>query len=372
MAERFSLKDHLFNRDTVCELGAAFAGAVPGFAPAAFVENVLAGFPERELLARIAWMATCLEPYLAPDFPTMADQIEAALPPPLDPRLRDDDFGHFIWAVPGELVVRHGLKGYVPRSLDLLHAATQRFSMEYYIRPFLNAHEADTLERLKTWARDENYHVRRLVSEGTRPKLPWAKAVRIGPEQTLPLLDLLHGDRTRFVTRSVANHLNDIARTQPDTVMDVLTRWAQGGTQDAAELAWMTSHALRSLIKQGHPRAMTLLGYDPQARIDAVLSVAPEVRIGDVLSFQAKLAGAADAPVLVDFALHTTKADGTLRAKVFKLKQARMSAAGALTLEKRHRLKGDATTFRLFPGPARLELLVNGRVRAAADLTLVS
>ncbi len=184
MAERFSLKDHLFNGDTVGRLAAEYAAAVPGFDAARFEAEALAGFPDRELMARLEWMADCLEPQLAMDFPAMADQLEAAMPAPLDPALRDDDFGHFIHALPGILAVRHGLEAHRDRALDLLYAATQRFSMEFYIRPFLNRWPDETLARLAIWARDDNYHVRRLVSEGTRPRLPWARAVRLETAQT--------------------------------------------------------------------------------------------------------------------------------------------------------------------------------------------
>ena len=156
------------------------------------------------------------------------------------------------------------------RALDLLHAATQRFSMEFYIRPFLNRWPKETLARLALWARDDNYHVRRLVSEGTRPKLPWAKAVKLSTDQRLPFLDALHADGTRFVTRSVANHLNDLAKEEPATVVTVLKDWAKQGRQTPKELAWMTRHALRTLIKDGDAGALAVLGYRSDVRVTAI------------------------------------------------------------------------------------------------------
>lgn len=209
MADKFSLKDHLFNAQTVGQLAAEFAAGVPGFDPDRFSAQALCGFAERELMARMEWMADCLEEQLADDFETMADQLEAALPARLDCSRTDNDFGHFIHGVHGILAARHGLEAHRPRAMALLYQATQRFSMEFYIRPFLNRWPEETLAELTVWAADPNYHVRRLVSEGTRPRLPWAQNVGLRPEQTLPLLDMLHADRTRFVTRSVANHLND-------------------------------------------------------------------------------------------------------------------------------------------------------------------
>ena len=372
MAEKFSLKDHLFNPETVGQLAAEYAAGVPGFDAARFEAEALSGFAERELLARLEWMADCLEGQLAVDFPLMADQLEAAMPPPLDPSLRDDDFGRFIHALPGILAVRHGLEDHRERALDLLYAATQRFSMEFYIRPFLNRWPEETLSRLAVWTEDDNYHVRRLVSEGTRPKLPWAKAVTLKTEQRLPLLERLHADPTRYVTRSVANHLNDITKTEPETVVGVLQGWAKAGRQEAKELGWMTRHALRTLVKDGHAGALAHLGYRGDVAVEATLDLGAETfAIGEVLPVSCTLACAQDLPVIVDYRIVFARPGEKTAEKVFKLKVAEVKAGKPLALVKKHRLKGDATTFTLHPGRHAVVLQVNGRdvARAAFDLT---
>jgi len=373
MADRFSLKDHLFNADTVGQLADEFAQALPGFGGADFAKSALSGFADRELLARLEWIATCLEPHLATDFPTMAEQLEAAMPPPLDPSLRDDDFGHFIHAVPGILAVRHGLEQHRDRALDLLHAATQRFSMESYIRPFLNRWPEETLARLRHWAHDPNYHVRRLVSEGTRPKLPWAKAVSLDVAQTLPLLTKLHGDPTRYVTRSVANHLNDISKSAPDLVVGTLQTWSELGLQSPKEMAWIRKHSLRGLIKAGHPGALGALGYvDAHGTQAEVTLLDHPVKIGDALDFDVRITGPNALPVMVDYRLGWTRANGEMRSKAFKLAATRLSPTGDLTLHKSHKLKADATTFTFYPGPARLEIQINGRILADVSFALQS
>ncbi|WP_370401756.1 DNA alkylation repair protein [Sulfitobacter sp. JB4-11] len=373
MAEKFLLKDHLFNAQSIGQLAAEYAAGLPGFDADRFVTETLDGFPERELLARLEWIADCLEPHLAPDFPTMADQLEACMPPPLDPALRDDDFGQFIHAVPGILAVRHGLEDHCARALDLIYAATQRFSMEFYIRPFLNRWPEETLARLAVWAEDENYHVRRLVSEGTRPRLPWAKAVTLDTAQRVPLLSALHADPTRFVTRSVANHLNDITKTDPELVLGLLKDWAKQGRQDAKELEWMTRHALRTLVKAGHAGALAHLGYRGDVAVRASLDLGPSaIPIGAVLPVQCTLSADVDLPVLVDYRIRFVRPGGKRAEKVFKLKQARITAGKPLTLGKSHRLKGDATTFTLHPGVHRVFLQVNGVDVAEASFTLTA
>jgi 3-methyladenine DNA glycosylase AlkC len=224
---------------------------------------------------------------------------------------------------------------------------------------------------MTTWARHDSYHVRRLVSEGTRPRLPWGQAVRLSLDQPLDLLDVLHRDRTRFVTRSVANHLNDITKKDPDMALERLRACAEQDVQNHDELNWMRRHALRGLIKAGHPQAMKMLGYDPDAILSCDISVKPDpVSIGSVLEFTCRIESVKDAPVLVDYVLWFRKADGGLRSKVFKLKTGMVKAGTALEMKKSHRLKGNATTFRLFPGAHRVQLQVNGPVRASADFEL--
>ncbi len=375
MAEdaRFSLKDHLFNAETLGRLAAEYAAGLPGFDADRFLAHVLPGLEGRELMERLDWIADCIEPQLVSDFPTMADQIEAAMPAPLDPTLRDDDFGHFIHAVPGILAVRHGLsEPYLPRALDLLEAATQRFSMEFYIRPFFNAFPKPVMARLTQWAGHENYHVRRLVSEGTRPKLPWAKAISADPKDMLPFLDQLHADPTRFVTRSVANHMNDISKGAPDLVVDTLAKWKQAGRQDAKELAWMTRHALRTLVKQGHAGAMAALGYRPDAPITVDhVTLAPDApQIGDRATLTVTLSAPEPTPVLVDYIIWFKRPGGSESAKVHKIKQAQIVPGKPLTLTKTHVFKGNATTYSLVPGEHRLAVQVNGRILAETRFDL--
>ncbi len=371
MAEAFSLKDHLFNAETLGQLAAEFEAGVPGFDGARFASECLSGFGERGLLERLEWMADCLEPQLPAAFDAMAEALEAAMPPPLDPTLTDDDFGQFIHALPGIMAVRHGIGAHVPRALDLLHRATKRFSMEFYIRPFLNQWPQETLARLSEWVEDDNYHVRRLVSEGTRPRLPWAKAVHVTSGQSLPLLQRLHADPTRYVTRSVANHLNDIAKQEPDLVVGRLAQWRDDKHQRAKELDWMTRHALRTLVKDGHPGALRLLGYDPEAAVDVVsFTVTPRVRIGERVELVTELRAAQRVPVIVDYVFWRRRANGELAPKVHKLKQLVLQPGEVLRLEKRHHLRGDATTYRLFPGPQRMDLQINGRIVAQGAFEL--
>lgn len=371
MAAGFSLKDQLFNAAKVRHLADRFARADAGFDAAGFEARVMDRLPDLELKQRIAWIATCLGDALPGPLPAIAPVLRAALPAPLDPALKDDDFGDFIYAPLGELVVDRGLEEHPDLGLDLLEAITQRFSMEWAIRPFLNRWPDRVLARMDSWARHDNYHVRRLVSEGTRPRLPWGQGIDLPVAAPLPLLEQLHADPTRYVTRSVANHLNDLTRHDPDLVMDRLEQWRATGRQAARELDWMTAHALRGLVKQGHPRALAMLGYDAGAEINCTLALlTPAPRIGAALEFEVTLAAAQQQPVLVDYIIRFARPDGRERRKVFKLKQARVEQGRPLVLRKRHPLRGNASTFTLHPGQHRIELQVNGRLCAEAAFDL--
>ena len=364
MASGFSLKDQLFNKEKTRYLAGLFAQAVPGFDPERFEAEVMAGLLPLELKARINWIAEVLGQHLPGPLSEVAPKILAALPPPLDPTKSDDDFGDFIFAPLGELIVARGLENDPNLALDLLAEVTQRFSMEWSIRPFLNEYPELTLARMQDWASHASYHVRRLVSEGTRPRLPWGQAVSLELDTPLPLLGQLYSDPTRYVTRSVANHLNDITKKDPDLVLDLLESWHSEGRQKAKELSWMTAHACRGLVKSGHPRALQILGYDPDAEVSVSLYVHTElVKIDDWLSFEVSLSAPSDLPVIVDYRVTFPRASGVLSKKVFKIKQTRLKG-GPVTLPKRHRLKGDATTFKLHPGRHEIEILVNGRVAA--------
>jgi 3-methyladenine DNA glycosylase AlkC len=268
-------------------------------------------------------------------------------------------------------VSTRGLKSF-DLSMAALKEITKRFSMEGPLRPFIDAHPGETLAVLTNWATDENYHVRRLVSEGTRPRLPWAPRIALEPSDTIPLLDLLHSDTTRYVTRSVANHLNDIAKSRPELVIDTLGRWRDAGVQDKAELNWMTRHALRTLVKRGEPSAMQMLGYSPRPAVTVgPISLGPgPVRIGESLLFEVVVTAHRDEALLVDYVIDFVKKDGSTRPKVFKLKQLIIPQGESRTLSKRHHLPANATSFTLYPGIHRLSLQVNGSSLASAEFRL--
>jgi 3-methyladenine DNA glycosylase AlkC len=360
----FSLKDQLFNRERIEFLADRFSASQPDFDRARFVADAMKGLTALELKQRIVHLAACLERVLAVDFRQAAGQIVAALPPPLDPTKTDDDFGDFIFAPLGEFVVRNGLtKQHLKLSLKTLREITMRFSMEDAIRSFINNWPDGVFGTLEKWSTDSNYHVRRLVSEGTRPRLPWSGRLTTDFDRALPLLDQLHADPTRYVTRSVANHLNDIAKIDPPTVLRTLKQWQRQKLQRPAELEWMTRHALRTLVKQGNEPALRLLGFrrDPRIRVTNFYVTPERITAGDAVVIQCELTAERAERLLIDYVVDFVKAGDKRSTKVHKLKSVELAAGESITLKKRHVFRANATTYSLYSGTHHITLQINGQ-----------
>lgn len=361
-----SLKDQLFNEGKVRYFAGLFGGSIDG---AGFVREVMAELPQLELMARIRHMAICLDRQLPEDFAAARRVILAALPPPLDPSLSDDDFGDFIMAPLGAYVALRGLD--MPDiALPLMKELTKRFSVEFDIRHFLNAHPEATMQAMREWARDENYHVRRLASEGTRPVLPWGVKVGLALDEPIELLDELYKDRARFVTRSVANHLNDISKKDPELVLATLGRWRRAGQQAAAELDWMERHALRTLVKKGHGGALARLGYRAAPDISVGLVFAEKLEIGETGALEVEIEAAQDERLMVDYVIEFVKANGGRRPRVFKLKKLDVKKGERVRLGKKHRFLKQSTTFKHFPGTHLIYMQVNGQKFAEQEFEL--
>ncbi len=365
----FSLKDRLFNAGKVDYLASLLEGAHPGFPGEAFRSRVISALPELELKERIAHIADTLRDVLPSGYPDALEVILNALPPELDPGKTDDDFGDFIIAPFSHFVAMNGcIEEHLSLSLAALREITKRFTVEDAVRYFLNAFPAETMAFLRECGEDDNYHVRRLASEGTRPLLPWAQRVAIDYREPIPILDGLFGDRTRYVTRSVANHLNDVSKLDASLVLATLERWRAEGRQSPKEMGYITKHALRTLLKQGNPEALNLLGFGgkPDVAITELASDTPQVRIGEPFRFTVTVQANRRQNLWIDY-LMDFAAGGR---KVFRLKQVELEAGEAVTVTKSHPMRL-MTTRRLTPGTHQISLQVNGHQHGTLSFELL-
>ncbi len=364
MPEKFLLKDHLFNQTKILRLAGEIHHVHPSFRKNDFVQEVIKRFPELELKARITWIAECLKKYLPVDFKKAVAIIVKALPPPNNPEFTDNDFGDFIYAPYAEYVAKYGCtKEYLTLSLDTLREITQRFSAEDAIRYFINRFPRETLQTLLQWTNDPHYHVRRLCTEGTRPKLPWSQKLNIPVHAPLPILDKLFSDNTRYVTRSVANHVNDISKTDPELVIQTLEKWQHSGKQKPKEMEYIVRHALRTLIKQGNSKAMELLGLSPDHEVSISKLVVPKkVKMNTALEFSFSVQAEKDTRMIIDYILHFQNKLGKLAGKkIFKLTNLTFTDNKPVTISKRHMLREHMTTRTLYPGVHEVEIQINGK-----------
>ena len=353
------LADQLLNATAVNGLVKVLGGAMPGrrFGTVRRSASQLSelGLRERSDLVRDALLS---------DLPSDYDELEAVVRTALE---NPAFTGWMVWPV-SEAASARALEAASGAAFDsalaLLAALTPRLSSEFGIRPLLDADLDRALPQVLAWTSHPDEHVRRLASEGTRPLLPWAKRVRAivaRPGSTIEILHALRHDESAYVRRSVANHLNDISRGDPDLAAAVAAEWLEG--EPDARTRQLVRHGLRTLIKKGHPKALALLGFAPLSGIsvDGPRLAAATVAIGDGLSFSGTLSNTGDEParLAVDYVIHHQKANGTLSPKVFKLTTKTLAPGEELTFTRTHSFK--VITTRVYhPGEHTIELQVNG------------
>lgn len=313
-----------FSAGLVRTMAGHLARQMPGFDAACFAAPILAALEPLELKARAQLIADHVHAALPSDPADRAHILMGLLhPDPLDHADRPaDDLGLCGWSVlPLTMVVgQHGL-GDFDRSMALLREMTKRFSSEFGVRYFLLADQGRALAILTGWRDDPNRHVRRLISEGTRPRLPWAMrlpALMRDPGPVLPLLEHLRDDPEPYVRRSVANHLNDISKDHPALVTRLAGDWLQGAP-DARRP--MLRHACRGLIKAGDPQTLAHFG-SHRPRIGPVVPILSQDRlqIGQTLGISADIRSTApsDQHLTIDYVVYFLKANGRQAPKVFK------------------------------------------------------
>ncbi|NJM16742.1 MAG: DNA alkylation repair protein [Bacteroidales bacterium] len=304
MAEQFLLKN-IFNSTLLERLTNNITKAWHGFPAQEFLGSTLPNFEPLSLTGRANLIADALEVLLPKDYAKAIKIIENAFEPE-NPDNQIDGYGGFLYMPFSIYIYRNGL-GHFNESMHAMYELTKRFTAEFAIRTFIENHYEKTMQTLHTWAFDKNVHVRRLVSEGTRPRLPWAprlpKFVK-DPGPVIELLDKLKEDPELYVRRSVANNLNDIAKDNPQQVLTLLAHWNQlknNGTK------WIVKHATRTLIKQGYTDALTLLGHNPEVVFEVTcFTVDAKVKIGQAVSFAFTISNPGNETIdlLIDYILH--------------------------------------------------------------------
>ncbi|QMV42984.1 DNA alkylation repair protein [Cohnella cholangitidis] len=334
----------------------------PEFQGESFVRLVLAeGWAELELKGRMRRITESLGATLPSDYGKALDVLEAIA----------DECRGFPYLFFPDFVEVYGLEHW-ERSIAALALFTRMSSSEFAVRPFLKRDQRRMMAQMQAWSLDPNEHVRRLASEGCRPRLPWADALpalKCDPDPIWPILEQLKADPSEYVRRSVANNLNDISKDHPEKVLAIAQAWIGA----CEETDWVVRHACRGMLKAARPEAMKLFGIVPQPEIKVLeWEAAPSaVRMGGTTEFRYALEtpGGDPAKLRLELAVEFPRSTGKLYRKLFKLSE--KTVAGGTRLQGGRSFSfADLSTRRHYPGIHRFALIVNGQEVASAGVSL--
>ena len=374
MAEPFK---NMINVDVITYMASQFKKNWPDFDDKGFIKTATSDLDSLELKARTDQVTDSITEYLPKEFEEAGRILLGSLGSPQRDNVSTetaDSEGLRGWPVIAlaEHVARHG-NDHFDLSMKLLKEMTKCATAEFAIRNFIQDSPKKTLSTLKAWTKDEDQHVRRLVSEGTRPRLPWASNLPDfikDPSAVIELLELLKDDNEDYVRRSVANNLNDIAKDHPDLVAEIAARWIQNASQERKKLI---RHACRTLIKNGHKRTLEILGYGPpEIHKTNIQILTPIVTLGESLEFTLSIQSKAkhQQALLIDYVVHHQKANGKTTPKVFKWRTTNLAPHKTIESTKRHAIK-KITTRVYYPGTHSVEIMINGVSMGRADFQLV-
>ncbi|WP_028775545.1 DNA alkylation repair protein [Shimazuella kribbensis] len=267
-----------------------------------------------------------------------------------------------------DYVEQYGLDDW-DQSMVALATFTPFSTAEYAVRPFLLKDQEKMLTQMLEWSTHPNEHLRRLASEGCRPRLPWGVSIpslKTNPYPILPILTNLKQDASLYVRKSVANNLNDISKTYPDLVLELANVWY--GKNEHTD--WIIKHACRTLLKRGDTKALSLFGYhDESNEILHFRCDLDQVDIGGKMEFSFDIQAKSDNKMRVEYAIDFVKGKGKRNKKVFKVTEIQIRGGETKSYTKTHSFR-DLTTRKHYPGVHTLTIIINGIGKASYDFVL--
>lgn len=340
------------------EFGDKLHAAYPPFDPEQFVADTMdTTWEERELKARMRQITLTLGQQLPSTF---ADAVKVLY------AVDEDCTGFPYLFFPDFVEVFGSSEADWPLAMQALERFTPKSSAEFAVRSFILRDPRRMMQQMEEWSKHDDEHVRRLASEGCRPRLPWGQALvpfKQDPAPILPILEQLKADPSLYVRKSVANNLNDIAKDHPELVLDLAHRWK--GTHPRTD--WIVRHGCRTLVRKAGPAALELFGYaqasgnEPLAQSAAISANPATLRIGDSseLHYELTLRPGEPAKVRIEYGIDFVKSSGRTSRKLFLLSDKTVPGDTKMGSSRRHSW-ADLTTRRHYPGEHRIALLVNG------------
>lgn len=360
MAER--LKDIFFTRESLTVLADAIHDVYPRFDRTTFMDRVFQPeWASMELKDRMHRVTRAMAEILSLGFGDALPILKAVAP----------EIQGFDGMVFPDYVEMYGQEDW-DTALPSLAYFTCFASAEFAIRPYLDQDPERTLPYLLAWAEDRDPQVRRLASEGCRPRLPWAMSLpkfKADPRPILPILEKLKDDEAETVRRSVANNLNDISKDHPEITLEICTAWK--GYSEQTD--WIVKHACRSLLKAGDRQALALFGFGDSQNlsVENLTLDKDTVVLGEDLSFTFSLIVGGEKPhnIRLEYGLDFAKARGRRSRKIFKISE-KTYLPGSHSLRRKHAVVA-LSTRKHYPGHHELSIITNGEIKALVSFELL-
>jgi len=364
MAER--LKDMFFTKQYFSDLSEEIKQYYPAFDSGKLFHRLLdENWDDRELKERMRHATEALHTVLPDDYPTALEILRNSTG-----GVSEYSFDNMIFS---DYIGQYGLDDW-NLSISALEEFTMLVSAEFAVRNFILKDQDRMMAKMLEWSLHDHEQVRRLSSEGCRPRLPWGVGLpplKKDPAPILPILDRLKKDESETVRRSVANNLNDISKDHPRVVVSLLQNWS---AIDTPEMDQLINHALRTLVKQGNQEALNLLGYHQNIEIKVKgLKIEPaRIIIGDKGSFSFEIESGGEDPqkLMIDYILHFVRARGKTSMKVFKITKKTINPGESVSIKRQISFQ-KITTRRYYPGRHILEVQINGQIYTKGEFDLI-
>lgn len=358
------LLKYMYNPEFFERLTGVLSDTIPQFDERRFIFRIFdRTWPDLELKQRTRQVTLALHEFMPGEFSNAAKILVAVS---TNLRNRNERLQSYPLIFLPDYIELYGLENFKD-SMAAIEEVTKLVSAEFAIRPFIQKYPVAAIKQLMLWSRHEDPCVRRLASEGCRPRLPWSQELtmfRKDPSMILPILENLKADPAEYVRKSVANNLNDIAKDNPSLVINTVKRWKGKNP----ETNWIIRHACRTLLKKGVEEVLLMHGFktDRKCAVHG-LKVSKKVKIGKYLAFEFEFKNFEDRKekFRIEYVVHYVTSTGKISPKVFKVGEYEVEAGCSLSVNRKQSFK-NFTTRKHYTGKHTLAILVNGRARAKA------
>lgn len=359
-----TLKEQLFNRETVTKFATMIKNKQDGFDINSFVDEAIISFNGKELKERMTVITKLLDKYLGSSYEDNINLFYRVL--------EGSKEGMFVYGSIFEYIEIYGLEEkYKDISLQAIRDLTKYFTGEFAIRSFINKYPIDTIKLAVDMSLSTDFHQRRLASEGYRPSLPWAKNIMLDYKIASKHLDHLYFDSERYVVRSVANHLNDISKIDPGFTISKLKEWKQSNKQSESEMNYLINHALRTLIKKGNKEALDFLGFNLNHGVRVItFECDKKVSIGEDLHFKMHLVSNKNVKIIIDYIIYYKTKHNRVTNKTYKYKTMNIEKEEEVILKGKRSFK-PITTRNFTKGTHQIEIQINGEKLNKIEFELI-